>query len=115
MKPHANTDALAFFGPDQDGLRGKTVRVKPEKVEAEYVDIPRDFYRLHRFVTLVGDVMFVNGMPFLLTLSRKLSFGTVEFLTLRTAPQLCRSLLRFMRLLCIERHNCVMYYDGHGL
>ena len=79
-------------------MRGKTVRVKPERVEAEYVEIPRDFYRLHQFVTFVGDVMFVNGMPFLLTLSRTLSFGTAEILTSRTAPRLGRSLTRVMRL-----------------
>ena len=74
-KPHAITDALAIFGPDRDGLRGKTVRVKPERVETEYVEIPWDFNRLHRFVTLVRDVMFVNGEPFLLTLSRRLTDG----------------------------------------
>ena len=36
--------------------------MKPERVAAECVEIPRDFYRLHRFVTLVGELMFVKGM-----------------------------------------------------
>ena len=27
--------------------------------------IPKDFYQLHKVVTLTADVMFVNGIPFL--------------------------------------------------
>ena len=69
MKPHAISDALAIFGQTMEGLRGKTTREKPQRVEADFVEIPRDFYVLHKFVTLVGDVMFVNNIPFLLTLS----------------------------------------------
>ena len=51
----------AVFGPNRAAMRGKTVRQKPKRVNAEYVTIPRDFYELHKFVTLTADVMFVNG------------------------------------------------------
>ena len=101
-KPHAISDASAIFGATRAGVRGNTVRKKPERVEADYVEIPRDFYVLHKFVTLVGDVMFVNNIPFLLTLSRKLKFGTVEFLPSRTAPQLGKSLIKVLRLYALR-------------
>ena len=55
------TNAHAIFGPDLPGVRGKTVRRKPSRVEPQYVAIPDDFHKLHRFVTLTADVMFVNG------------------------------------------------------
>ena len=62
------TNAHAIFGPNRPGLRGKTIRQRPEHVVTEYLEIPKDFYRLHHFFTLTADVMFVNGIPFFTTL-----------------------------------------------
>ena len=76
------TNAHAIFGPHLPGLRGKTVRVKPTRVESEYLEIPDDFRKLHRYLTLTGDVMFVIGYPFLVTLSRNIRLFTVELLPL---------------------------------
>ena len=61
------TNTRTLFGPNRLGLRGKTVRQRPERVIPEYLDIPQDFYRLHHFVTLTADVMFVNSLPFFTT------------------------------------------------
>ena len=59
-----------YFGKNCAGLRGKSVRVKPERVNIDVVVIPRDFYKMNKFVNLVGDVIFVNGLPsFMLTRS----------------------------------------------
>ena len=44
-------NARTMFGPSLEGLRGKTVRQRPRRVETGYLRIPRDFYELHRFVT----------------------------------------------------------------
>ena len=64
------TNARSIFGPNRPGLKGKTIRQRPERIEPEYVGIPRDFYKLHHFVTLTADVMFVNGLAFFTTLGR---------------------------------------------
>ena len=69
------TDARTMFGPNRPGLRGETVRQRPERVVPEYLGIPRDFYRLHHFVTLKADVMFVNGLAFFTTLGRDIRFS----------------------------------------
>jgi len=61
-------NARAIFGPNRPGLQGKTIRQRSEQIEPEYLGIPRDFYRLHHFVTLTADVMFVNGLAFFTTL-----------------------------------------------
>ena len=92
------TNARSIFGPNLPGLRGKTVRQRPERVVPEYLDIPRDYYRLHHFVTLTADVMFVNGLPFLTTLSRDIRFGTAEHVPSRTAKQLAKSLMKVVKL-----------------
>jgi hypothetical protein len=62
-------NANQIFGPDVAKLRGKTTRTKLDRVRVEYVQIPWDFVQLHKYVTLVADVMFVNGLSFLVTSS----------------------------------------------
>ena len=91
-------NANRIFGPDLANLRGKTIRTKPEHVRIEYVQIPRDFVELHKYVTLVADVMFVNGLPFLVTSSRGISLVTIEYLKSRTAKRLVHTLERVFRI-----------------
>ena len=57
-----------MFGPDLAGVRGKTVRKKPSRVEKEeYVKIPEDFYKINKLVTITADLIFVNGNTFMIT------------------------------------------------
>ena len=63
------TNTHTIFGPNCTGLRGETARKKPTQVVIEYDDIPKNLFALHKYVTFVVDVMFVNGFPFLITLS----------------------------------------------
>jgi hypothetical protein len=69
IKPKHITNACSIFGPSIAGVRGKTVRCKPEQVEAEPGCIPDDFHCLHWFFVITADVMFVKGIAFLTTLS----------------------------------------------
>jgi len=92
------SNARSIFGHNRSRLKGGTVRKKPERVEPEYTEIPKDFYVLHRFVTLTADVMFVNGIPFLITRSRDIRLNTVEFLPSRTAKQLSSSLTNIVKI-----------------
>ena len=84
------TNARTIFEPNRPGLRGKTVGQRPDRVVPEYLGIPRDFYRLHHFVTLTADVMFVNGLAFFTTLGRDIRFGTVKHVLSLTAKQLAK-------------------------
>jgi hypothetical protein len=80
-------------------LKGKTVRQRPERIEPEYLGNRRDFYRLHHFVTLTTDVMFVNGLAFFTTLGRDIRFGTAEHVPSRTAKQLAKSLMQIIKFM----------------
>ena len=71
------TNSHAIFGPELPGTRGRTVRRPPIRVNEDYVEVPRDFYELHKLVTLTADVMFVNGLPFLATFRCKIRLTTV--------------------------------------
>ena len=98
VKPEHITNAYSIFGPSIAGVRGRTTRQKPEQVEAVVGRIPDDFHRLHKCVVLMADVMFVNGMAFLTTLSRKLRLSTVEQLPSCTATYLSNSLIKIVKL-----------------
>jgi hypothetical protein len=88
-----------IFGPDLANLRGKATRTKPECVQVEYVQIPWDlFVQLHKYVMLVADVMFMNGLQFFVTSLQGLSFVTVEHLQSRTAKPLVHTLERVFRI-----------------
>ena len=58
----------------------------------------RYFYRLHKFVTLAADVMFVNSIPFLVIFSIKIRLVTVDHVPNRTAVQLAKSLMNIVKL-----------------
>jgi hypothetical protein len=94
VKPDHITNAHSIFGPSIAGVRGRTTHQKPERVEAVVGRIPDDFHRLYKFVVLMADVMFVNGMAFLTMLSQKLQLATVKQLPSRTATQLSNSLTK---------------------
>ena len=95
--------------PNRPGLRGETVRQRPERVVPEYLGIPRDVYLLHHFVTLTADVMFVIGLAFFNTLGRDIRFGTAEHVPYRTAKQLAKSLLKVVQLMHLVVLLCVMF------
>ena len=44
--------------------RGKTVKNTPKRVDSDCLEIPRDFQLLHKSVTFVANVFFVNRILF---------------------------------------------------
>ena len=79
--PITNNDIInahKIFGPDLANIRGKMVRQKPKNVNIELVDIPQALVDNKKNVTLVADVMFVNGVPFLVSSSRNIMLTTIE-------------------------------------
>jgi hypothetical protein len=79
VTPTAIKNANHIFGPDLAGVRGRTVRTAPEPVRVDYVQIPRTILDRHSVMTLAVDCMFVNGVPFLVSVSRGLNLITAEF------------------------------------
>ena len=69
-----------IFGKSIHALKGKTTRKSPPKVEIDIIQVPKEILKLHNNVILKMDIMYVNGLPFLLTVSSKIKFITVEYL-----------------------------------
>ena len=58
---------------------------------SDYVAVPHVIFEENRNVTLSVDVMFVNKIPFLTSISRHIKFTTAETLHNRTTSQLAQS------------------------
>ncbi len=98
VTPNAVQNAHRIFGPNLAGVRGRTVRRPPDSVTTNYVQIPHALLEWHQRVTLAVDVMFVNGIPFLVSVARGLNLVPAEHMPTRTAKQLAGGIVCVMDL-----------------
>ena len=66
-----------IFGASIPGLQGRTVRKNKDPVDTE-AKRPLTLEKRYLKVTLFADIMFVNGIAIVTTLSKHLHFGTAE-------------------------------------
>ena len=93
------SNSNVIFGPNRPISREATTRdTKVLRTKEQRVGIPRDFYKLHKMFTITADVMFVSGIPFLVTFLRKIKFWTAAFIPKWTAILLAKSLLKVLML-----------------
>ncbi|KAG7352856.1 reverse transcriptase RNA-dependent DNA polymerase [Nitzschia inconspicua] len=90
--------ASDVFGPNLGSLKGKTVHRPSPHVQTNTDPVPPEILERHRDVTLATDILFVNKIPFLLTVSRDLRFVTVCDLPNRQLPTVEQELLKVVRL-----------------
>jgi hypothetical protein len=73
-------NAHTIWGKNIAALKGKNTRTKPIHVAGNFVKVPKEFLKLHQSVYMTADILFVNKIPFFLTLSRQICFTTVNHL-----------------------------------
>jgi hypothetical protein len=70
--------AERIFGPNLGALKGKTVNRPSVPVAGCIEGVPPSILERYQQVVVSIDIMFVNKIPFFITVSRGLHFGTVE-------------------------------------
>ena len=95
--------AESIYGPDVASLKGKATRTNPTPVIRDYVDIPPELmFRQHQ-VDLCIDTFFVNGIPFLSSISKRIMFRTCSRITDRKMQHYRSALEEIFRM-----------YEGNG-
>ena len=72
--------AEKIFGPDVGSLKGKTVRQGTEHVDISAIPVPSELMSEYRNVIIGADIMFVNKLPFFVTISRNIKFSTAALI-----------------------------------
>jgi hypothetical protein len=95
-RPIKRQDAInthAIFGRDVGSIKGKTTRRKIKGILGTVANnLPKGIMEHYRDITLCIDIMFVNEIPFFLSISRNIRFITAEVLDNRTQSPLTKAL-----------------------
>ena len=67
-----------IYGQDIHALKGKITRTKLKPVVIDYLVMPKNILEKNKKITLSIDIMFVNKIPFVTTISRHIKFTTIE-------------------------------------
>ena len=78
-----------IYGVNVPVLKGKSVRTKPQPVVKDYVEVPTELKQKNIAVELCADVMYIQGVTFLVTISKHLKFYTIVPLNSRSKKLLC--------------------------
>ena len=88
-----------IFGPDVGSLKGKTMRKRPIGVGLyDHTPIPSGIVEQYHDVILAVDILYINKLPFIATISRNIRFGTVEFVHNQKATTLTEHIKQVNRL-----------------
>ena len=89
----ANNDIITheIFGKDLGAVRGRKLKESPKVIPSiPTVQVPQQLKTIHHKVQLFVDVFFVNGIPFLHSISENIGLRTSEVLPDRYADSLLK-------------------------
>jgi hypothetical protein len=107
------TTADDIFGVNAGSLKGKTTYRKGAHVTSDAVNIPVSIMSRYQEVNLCVDLMFVNRIPFFVTISRNIHFGTVEMIRARK-KKVIEAALKHVFDLYAKRGFKITHVHGDG-
>ena len=87
-----------IFGPNLGALKGKTPARRSTIVSGGRDGVPPDILDRHRDLVVSMDIVFINKIPFLLTPSCNLHFGTVEAIPNRQVRTVLQAIQRMLSI-----------------
>eukprot|EP00957_Ditylum_brightwellii_P207494 15353227-Ditylum_brightwellii.AAC.1 len=91
-------NANIIFGKYVGFLNSKAVRKAPKPVVNDYVHVPPESMDIHKDVTIATDIMFVNKLPILTSISKNLKFITSQKLGSRATKNILKAIRNVIKL-----------------
>ena len=100
----ADVEAAEYiFRPDIGSLKGRTMRHSPPIIDSPVTAIPTDVLKRYQKVTLCIDIMYVNKVATLVSISRKIKFATIEVIPNNKSTMLLRGIKEILQI--YQRHG----------
>jgi hypothetical protein len=100
-----------IYGNNEGSVKGKATRKKPDEVTTEnLVDIPSAVLKDHRIVSLCADLFYIEGLPYLTTISKGLMFTTAESLENRKYDTILDGILGVIAFYKLKGFNVKQIY-----
>lgn len=87
-----------IFGTNIGALQGKTTRKKSTRVVTTIYELPTEIIERHINVTLKGDIMYINGIPFIIKTSRSIHFCTAELIKNEKSATIATSIKQVIQI-----------------
>ena len=77
VTPSKIKNANKIFGTDVHSMKGKSFRRRPEAIVRNYLEIPEEIFSMNTCLEVLVDMMFINKVDFLVSVSKRLKFTTI--------------------------------------
>jgi len=102
-----------IFGANIGSLQGKTTRKKSERIVTTIHELPTQIIQRHGNVTIEVDIMYVNGIPFVVTTSRSIHFCMAEMIKNEKSMTIAMAIKQVLKI--YHRHGFkVQFLLGDG-
>ena len=86
-----------IFGPNLGSVKGKTTRHPTSHINVTWTQVPEDISQRHGNVTMAIGIMAINKIPFMVSISTHIHFGTAELIRNKTKRTLLVSMQQILR------------------
>jgi len=86
-----------IFGPNLGSVKGKTTRKPAEHVNLRRKKVPEDILANYGDITLAIDITAINKIPFVITVSRHIHFGTAKLICNKSKKTIMTSIQQVVR------------------
>ena len=80
ITPRDITTANYIFGTDTFSLKRNMVQRQPNPVVSEYVGVPSEILKFNKQVSISANMIFVNGLEFLVSVLQSINFTMVQYI-----------------------------------
>ena len=105
--------ANKIFGPDINALKGRTISHKTPRLQMKIASVPVAIMTLYCQYTFVSDILFVNRIPFLISIRLNLNFVTVESLENCRIPILVKAVHRIKKIYALRGFSLAFIKMDH--